>query len=53
MQHGFEVYESYDSESYEVPSGSGVTLVEAIKRFLENPVSEGNLYIDEVGWPDN
>lgn len=53
IQHGFEIYGSYDSDSYKIPSGSGTTLLDAIKQFLDNPVSEGNLWIDQVGWPDN
>lgn len=53
IQHGFVVSSSFNSPNYQVPSGSGVTLSEAIWKFVENPSSGKNRYVDSVAWPNN
>jgi len=52
IQHGFTADESYNSDKYLIPSGTGISLAEAINAFLLNP-SGRHIYIDDFGWPAN
>jgi hypothetical protein len=53
IQHGFIGSNSFTSQSYEIPAKNGITISDAIKKFIENPISEGNIHIDVQGWPSN
>lgn len=53
IQHGFIDEDAYSSDNYKVPTETGPTIIDAIGNFLANPVSEGNINIDEKAWPAN
>lgn len=39
---------------YRIPSSSGVSLSEAIGRFMKDPSNKnGNYHVDSVSWPNN
>jgi len=53
IQHGFIDVGAYNNDAYRVPTVTGLTIVDAIRNFLANPVSNGNINIDAVAWPNN
>lgn len=52
IQHGFTDDSSFNNAMYRIPSGTGISLPEAIKAFLDNPTGN-HIYIDDFGWPAN
>lgn len=50
VQHGFShEEEAWNGGSYKVPGSVGITLVEAVSRFLDNPKNKSmNIHIDSV-----
>ena len=55
VQHGFLKNSiSFSGDSYRVPGVTGVTLSDAIGRFMANVSDKsGNRHVDKVIWPDN
>lgn len=53
IQHGFIGSSSLTSPSYKIPTNTGTTIADALKKFLANPESGDHIYIDTDGWPSN
>lgn len=52
VQHGYTDSPSFNSDNYRIPSGTGKSIPETIKEFLDNP-DKPPVVIDSVNWPDN
>lgn len=55
VQHGFsETTQCFIGNTYKVPAENGVTLSEAIGRYMKNVSDKSaNTFIDKVAWPEN
>ena len=52
IQHGFSDESSFTSAKYEVPTGKGLKIYEAVGKFLANP-EEAPWLLDEGQWPSS
>ena len=54
VQHGFTHLSSWNNDHYRIPTGTGLTISDAVFNFINNVGDKnGNKHTDSQSWPNN